>query len=177
MNIDIPTAITAAERGRLQDLAADNYVLEIGSLLGHSTVAMAQVASHVVSVDPHMGYPVDNPRPTLVPFLENLERYGVRDKVTVTVGTHRDVLPWLRSKRFDLIFIDCTGEYDLTHDAITSTFPCLAADGVVCVHDCGHPDWPGALAAVESLEVPFELVDRLAVIPSRDPGIAKGEMA
>lgn len=162
--IDIPTAITPAERGRLQELAADNYVLEVGSLLGHSTVAMAQVASHVVSVDPHVGYPANDPRPTLIPFLMNLNRYDVRDKVTVTVGTHRDVLPWLKPKKFDLIFIDTTGEYDLTLDVITSTLPCLTVDGAVCVHDCGHPDWPGAMAAVESLDVPFELVDRLAVI-------------
>lgn len=162
-NVDIPTALTEAERNELKMLAHGANVLEVGSLLGHSTVTLAQVAQHVVSIDPHEGYPASEPRPTFQRFMENLERYGVRDKVTVIVDTHDKVVPWLQPRSFELVFIDATGEYDLTLDIIRSVKP-LVNSGWIAVHDCGHPDWPGALQAVESYGRPFDLIDRLAII-------------
>lgn len=164
--IQIPTALTPAEHDRLQELADDKVVLEVGSLLGYSTVALAQVARSVVSVDPHTGYPADDPRPTLAPFLANLGHYRVRELVTVMVGTHDDVFRWLKPDTFDMAFIDCTGEFELTLDVIQKCQRFLRRESVVCVHDCGHPDWPGAMAAVKAYGEPFELVDRLAVITS-----------
>ena len=160
----IPTAVTEAERRELRFLAENANVLEVGSLLGYSTIAMAQVARHVVSVDPHEGYPSDRPRPTLRPFLANLVEYGVRDRVTVCVGTHADVLPWLARRAFHLAFIDCTGERELTLDAMRAVVPLLRHSAALCVHDCGHPDWPGALEAVQEFGRPYDLIDRLAVI-------------
>lgn len=165
--IDIPTAVTPAEVRRLRELARGKRVLEIGSLLGHSTVALAQVAEAVVSVDPHEGYPFDNPRPTITPFIDNLVRYGVRDKVTVCVGTDADVLPFLTPHQFHLAFIDATGEYDVTLAAMRRCVPLLTHHAALAVHDCGHPDWPGALDAVADFACEkgtrFELVDRLGV--------------
>lgn len=164
--IDIPTALTLLERDRLQELADNKVVLEVGSLLGHSTISLARVARSVVSVDPHQGYPTADPRPTLEPFLANLDHYRVRELVTVMVGTHDDVFRWLRPNTFDMAFIDCTGEFGLTLNVIQSCERLMRPSSIVCVHDCGHPDWPGAMAAVKAYGKPFELVDRLAVINS-----------
>lgn len=167
MSIDIPTALTDAETAELQRLAAGKDVLEVGSLLGYSTVCLAQVAAHVHSVDPHVGYPVENPRPTLGPFMANLERYGVREKVTVHVGFDADVLPSLRHHQFDLAFLDMTGLYEDTLRGIRLTVPLLRHWAALCVHDCGHPEWPGALAAVEdfatAIGTTFRLIDRLGI--------------
>lgn len=161
---DIPSAVTTLEREKLRHLARGKRVLEIGALLGHSTVALAKVAEHVVSVDPHRGYPQGNPRGTLYAFTANLWRAGVLDKVTVIVDTHDRALPLLAGGQFDGVFIDCTGEYDLTVDVMAMSCRLLRHHGWMAVHDCGHPDWPGALKAVEDFGRPFTLVDRLAVI-------------
>ncbi len=166
MSASIPTAVTPAEARALIDLARGKRVLEVGSLLGYSTVLMAEVARHVVAVDPHEGYPAGDPRPTLAPFLDNLSTHNVRRKVTVLVGTDAD-LPFLAPRSFDLAFIDTTGEYEDTWRIMHAVVPLLRPDGVLAVHDCGHPDWPGAEAAARDFSntyaLPFALVDRLAI--------------
>jgi predicted O-methyltransferase YrrM len=165
--VDIPSAVTPAEAATLDALAAGQIVLEVGALLGHSTVVLARSAKHVISIDPHEGYPAHDPRPTLGPFLSNLERWAVRDKVTVMLGTDADVLPYLQVRSFGLAFIDCTGEYQVTLDALRRCVPLLRHHAAMAVHDCGHPDWPGALEAAETFALEqgrtFELVDRMAV--------------
>lgn len=167
MYIDIPSAVTPAEAAELQRLALGATVLEVGALLGYSTVLLALTAERVHSVDPHEGYPRDNPRPTLLPFLDNLERHGVRDRVTVHVGRDYDVLPAFRGRQFHLAFLDLTGEYEDTLRCMHAVEPLLTHFGRLAVHDCGHPDWPGAMAAAETFAAKrgttFKLVDRLAI--------------
>lgn len=164
---DIPTALTEAEADALAALAFGGRVLEVGALLGHSTVILADAADHVVSVDPHVGYPADDPRPTLNRFLRNLEKYNVREKVTVMIGRDDQVLPYLEQEQFDLIFIDCTGEHDVTAGAMCRAERLLTPHGYLAVHDCGHPHWQGVRQAVEEFAIErklgFTLTDRLAV--------------
>lgn len=164
---DIPTALTLAEAAELASLAEGKIVLEVGSLLGYSTVVLARVAEHVASVDPHEGYPQDDPKPTLGPFLDNLHRYGVSDKVTVWVGRDDKILPHLRAEYYDLVFIDCTGEYELTAAVMQRSKRLLSPEGRLAVHDCGHPNWQGVRRAVEEFALDhktgFVLTDRLAV--------------
>lgn len=171
--VEIPTAITAAERDELERLAAGKRVLEIGALLGHSTVAMARVAESVVSVDPHEGYPRVAPRPTLLRFLENLREYGVRDRVVVCVAPDWQALPMLRERLFDLAFIDCDGEYETTLHAMRATVPLLRHHAALVVHDHGHPDWPGASRAIREFArergTAFRTVDTLAVFEQTWP--------
>lgn len=166
---DIPTALTDKEADELVRRAFGRSVLEIGALLGYSTVVLASAADRVISVDPHIGYPADDPRPTLNRFLRNLDRYGVRDTVTVMLGRDDEVLPLLAENQFDLAFVDCTGEYDTTLNAMKRATQLLKKGGALAVHDCGHPDWPGANKAVLEFarvhELFFHLTDRLAVFP------------
>lgn len=163
----IPSAITPAEALELSRLAESATVLEIGALLGHSTVVMAQNAHVVHSVDPHEGYPADNPRPTLQPFIQNLVDHGVRNRVRVHVGLDHEILPILKDGSFDLVFIDITGLYQDTYMAMKFSVCKLRHSGVLAVHDCGHPDWPGAMRAVDDFSAnyrrPYRTVDRLAI--------------
>jgi predicted O-methyltransferase YrrM len=153
--IAIPTAMTDVEAA-LASLAAGGVVLEVGALLGYSTVVLASRAEFVLSIDPHDGYPDGDPRPTLAPFLENLARYGVRDKVAVIVEPAEKALPFLASEYFDLVFVDVTGRYEDTIAVMEGTMPLLRTGGVLAVHDCGHPEWPGVNRAVKEF-------DRLAI--------------
>ncbi len=161
---DIPSAVTDAEAETLRRLAFGGAVLEVGSLLGRSTVALAGVAASVLSVDPHDGYPENDPRPTLQPFLENLERAGVRSNVTVCVATAQQALPFLRPQQFDLAFVDCTGHYDVTLAIAELAMPLLRFDGVLCIHDFAHPQWPDVSRVVYDLDHNYWVVDRMAVL-------------
>lgn len=163
----IPTAVTKKEIEQMAELAKGQRVLEIGSLLGYSTTILAQVASIVHSVDPHEGYPADDPKPTLEPFLKNLQIAGVRSKVVVHIGTDKQVLPSLRNAYFGLAFIDITGLYEDTLASMYLAEDKLTHSGVLCVHDCGHPEWPGAMEAITDFATDqtreYRLVDKLAI--------------
>ena len=159
---DIPTALTPSEARTLYGLAFEQNVLEFGSLLGYSTVVMAQSAKKVYAVDPHEGYPAADPRPTLVQFLDNLNRYGVRDRVVPIIGKGQDIAPMFAPGHFGLVFIDITraaGELiDIAHDL---------APAVIAVHDFGIQIWDGATIAVRNyarrIDRDFRLVDTLAI--------------
>jgi len=146
---DIPCALQELERNALAGAAAGHsYVLEVGALLGGSTVLLAKNAHHVVSVDPHEGYPEHNPQPTYQTFIDNLYAYGVRDKVTVITSRVQDVI-LTGARRFGLIFIDATGKYKDTQEILEHVAPWLEPWGTLAVHDYGRPDWPGVRVAVD----------------------------
>lgn len=164
--MSIPTAITEREAACLCRHAAGRLVLEVGALLGFSTVTLASVAIHVISVDPHEGYPNGEAPETLSEFRRNLHTYGVTHKVTPVIGTD-SILPMLAPGSFGMAFIDTTGEFEDTYRIIRAVLPLLAPESVLAVHDCGHPDWPGALEAVEQFshefDILYRLTDRLAI--------------
>jgi hypothetical protein len=158
--IDIPTAVTARETAALQSLAAGRRVVEAGSLLGYSTVALAQVADQVVSIDPHDGYPYWQPRPTFDVFNENIRRHGVSGRVAPIVGLGEQ---YLGSHPADVAFIDLTGFYG-------DTLRCLEAarTPIVCCHDYARGGCSGATEAVDFFArrggYAVRTVDTLAVI-------------
>ena len=172
--MNIPTAVTGDEIQELQRLAAGGFVLEIGSLLGFSTIQLAMVADRVVSIDPHEGYPENDPKPTLHQFLSNLRIHGVRDKVSVCVGTDEDFLGFFDEEAFDLVFIDAMGTYHVTKHIMDSAWRLVSLSGYMAVHDVGHPDWPGAGQAVtefcDHYKLPYQRVGTLATFNRNDVG-------
>ena len=167
--MNIKSAVTAAEIARLAALAAGKRVVEVGSLLGFSTVHLARAACRVVAIDPHDGYPYYNPSPTLPEFLGNLERFGVLPKVDVRVGYAQDWLPKLSEKHgsisdnFGLTFIDATGFYEDTKFCLAH-----APSPVIAVHDYGRRGCGGVEKAVKEFcwqtGKSFDVTGTLAVI-------------
>jgi predicted O-methyltransferase YrrM len=153
---------------QLMELAEGKVVLEVGSLLGFSTTCLARTAEVVHAVDPHRGYPDDNPKDTLIPFLANLEYYGVRNKVVPHIGTIQDIAPFLRAGSFDLAFIDISGHYRDTMECMHACIDLIDMAAPMCVHDYDLPGWPGVKESVDAFvkdsEMDFELVGTLAVI-------------
>lgn len=162
--LGIPTALTMAEHDELMYLAAGKLVLEVGALLGTSTIAMATTAALVHSVDPHEGYPAKNPRPTLEQFIHNLKRYRVADVVVPLVGRDDQILPFLRPRSYDFAFVDLSLTDGTTERVVWHARRLLRPEGVLAVHDYGHETWPGATRVVDSLRLPFRLVDTLAIM-------------
>jgi len=141
--IEIPTALTVGETKLLQSIAAGKSVIEAGSLLGYSTVAMARRARQVHAIDPHDGYPAFAPRPTLDVFLRNIRRHGVTERVVPVVGSVLDVLPGLSA---DVCFLDLTGARELTQAALELA---LDACPVVAVHDYARGGCDGCTRVVD----------------------------
>lgn len=170
---DIPTALTPAETAALQAVARDKYVLEIGALLGYSTLAIAQTARRVVSVDPHKGYPADNPRPTWDIYCRNLRRYPeLRERIHPMKRRWQDAFGWGSwVYPYEVVFMDLTGEYEDTRECLAYFAPEWGwVLKTIAVHDCGHPDWPGVMKAVEWMKKrlgpyhwTYEQFDRLGI--------------
>jgi predicted O-methyltransferase YrrM len=169
--IDIPTALTELEATTLAQLAHGKNVLEVGSLLGFSTITMAATAEHVWSVDPHEGYPEDDPKPTFTTFIGNLQLYGVDERVTAIKDTDN----WLLSPGQDLpvpidfAFIDATGHYADTIRIMERAYELMHPDAqIMAVHDYGILAWPGAGEAVRDFctqrGLNFGVVDTLALV-------------
>lgn len=142
--LDIRSAMTDYETERLGFWARGRSVVEMGSLLGYSTVVMARVASSVVSVDLHNGYPSFGlPNDTEREFRQNLERYNVAKKVTVIIGDYRQASKWPA----DCALVDLDGSFDTTYDA------CLRSQArLVMVHDYQRVYCRGVAEAVAALE-------------------------
>lgn len=131
---DVLSNVTAAECGRLAELAAGRRVLEIGSYLGRSTIAMAATAQVVHSIDPHNGGPAEDPN-TLPGFLTNLTRYGVRDRVIVHVGVSAQIAALFRPSSFEVVFIDAAHHRPYVDADLRLSIGCLAPGGTIAFHD------------------------------------------
>jgi hypothetical protein len=125
------------EGATLAELARGRRVIEVGSYLGLSTVCLAREAKHVVAVDTFDGRGTPRPRPCLDAFLANLERYGVRDRVT-PVNPDADI----PGGPFDLAFIDGAHDRASVEADVRLVLPRLAPGGLVAFHDYGgeHAD-------------------------------------
>lgn len=156
----IVSSITANEKRRLQDLARDRTVLEIGSAYGYSTIILAQAATHVIAVDPHAGEYAG----TWEAIHENLAAFGVTDKVELVRDYSDKALPAMIAdgRQFGLIFIDGCHESPTVDSDILHALQLLEPTGKIAVHDY---DWglPDVKRACERLGEPSEIIDSLWV--------------
>jgi predicted O-methyltransferase YrrM len=161
----IPTAITAEETAALVELARERVVLELGAQFGHSTVAMAEVALQVWSVDWHHGDPQAGFQYTLPAYFENVRAAAGVGRIIPVVGKFADVLPMLRPASFDLIFHDGLHELEaMVHD-LTLARGLLRWSGAIACHDYGIYDVAEATAGV--IGPPHRVVGSLAIWQSR----------
>ena len=120
------------EAHKLQELAEDKNVLEIGVWKGRSAVAMAAVAEHVTACDYFRGDGFTGQACTLKDCWQNLWRLELTpDWVTVILGTMYQVVPRLDLAQFDFAFYDANHTYEHTRDALQM----LDGVPVIAVHD------------------------------------------
>lgn len=137
------------EEGKaLWRLAEGKRVLEVGSYCGCSTICLAQSAASVLSVDPHDGRGTPAPMQTFTQFQNNVERYGLSDRVEAHIGTLADDLP---ATDFDLIFIDGRHDAESVREDIRLALPRLAPGGLLAFHDYQASEHPGIEIAVDEL--------------------------
>jgi predicted O-methyltransferase YrrM len=159
----IPTALTRAELSRLGELARGRLVLELGSGYGASTVALAQSARRVHAVDWHRGDEQAGRHDTLGPYVANLERHGVADRVVTHIGRFDDAVAVMRPGSFELAFLDGCHDRGHVEADLALVLPLLTPGAAVAFHDYGRygvTEVVDELAAGGSLEV----TDSLAVV-------------
>lgn len=149
---NVPGMLTEAEGAVLAELAAGKVVLELGSYTGLSTIVMARVAEHVVTVDWHRGDESMGFRPwsTLRTLEENVEKHGVRDKVTVIAGLFQRVVPLLRDRQFDLVYIDGTHHHGSIVLDTGLAWTRLRDGGKIAWHDADRVEVQRAILAATS---------------------------
>jgi hypothetical protein len=139
IKVDIPTALSLRETKLLKRLSIGKGVLEIGSLLGYSTVNIAKEARIVTSIDPHEGYPYDGAETTIHKFINNLAKYKV-DNVKV----HKNMFQDVELGNHDFAFIDLDGTYETTKSVLeyTKDIP------LITIHDYGRQGCSGVAEAI-----------------------------
>ncbi|MBP3954180.1 class I SAM-dependent methyltransferase [Gemmata sp. G18] len=142
----VPGWLSCAEGRALWELARDKRVLELGRFHGRSTVALAQSARAVVSVD------------VLDPAHAAgwLERFGVSGNVTLLQSKFAEIDP--RLGPFDLIFVD--GEHDEANVRadVELALSLLAPGGCLAFHDYPDPSWPDVRRVVDAIAAERGLV-------------------
>lgn len=148
----IPTAISPREVAHLQREGRGQRVLDVGSLLGFSTIMLSRVASSVVSIDTHQGY---SGGPTLELLRSHVARYaGCPVELLV-----EDALVAAPRVIGSVAFVDLTGEETLTFDVISQL---ASSVRTVVVHDCCRPHCAGVGRAIERVSfTPIAHVDTL----------------
>ena len=154
----IPSALSKRECALLAHYARRRYVTEVGSLLGRSTIAMAETATHVVAIDRHCGY--DGwPNDTERQLRRNLCVSGVAKRVLVIKDDYTEMFRYPA----DFVFIDLDGSYLTTAYAMN-----LAQSPLVAVHDYQRTSCQGVGEAVEDCGYKvIERADSLIVMEKR----------
>lgn len=140
-------------------------IVEIGSLVGKSTVALASLRRHkVVSIDPHDGpwekdyYIGDRDRRvewgnTLEEFQNNLRYYGVDDNVDIIQKRSDDAAAeWDYEHRICLHFIDGCHEYEQVKKDYTLWVDKMIGGCVIAFHDYNPHSFPEVVEAVDEIE-------------------------
>jgi hypothetical protein len=175
------------ERAELERLAAGKNVVEFGCYCGKSTVAMARVAEHVTAVDdfrgvaPHAcldsGGKVTTPgheTELMAEFADNIWKFGVKDKVSVIVGTAESKVRSIPLAGVGFVFYDADHSYEATYHVGGALFERMIDEGLNCTiafHDYNADD-PGVIKAVKQLSREFKrsfrVVSTLAIFDASD---------
>ena len=131
---------------RAVEVPATGRIVEIGSFRGRSMIAIARAApagAEVVAIDPHAGNDrgpqeiegfADEAAVDSKVFLDNLERAGVRDRVTYVRKFSHDALGDV-DQPIDLLHIDGAHRYAPASDDIRSWGARVSPGGTMLVHD------------------------------------------
>jgi predicted O-methyltransferase YrrM len=154
---EIQTSITEPEAHTLIQLARDKNVLEIGAAYGYSTILMAQVAEHVLSVDPHLVHD------SLSTHTRNLKLYGVEDRVARIVCSSKEALAPMDPWPFDFIFVDGDHTAEGLWSDVLSALRLCRPGGTIAFHDWDETTCPDVKPTLEKWMRPDYVIDTLAV--------------
>ncbi|OWK37955.1 class I SAM-dependent methyltransferase [Fimbriiglobus ruber] len=135
----VPGWLTYREGRELWAAARGRRVLELGRLYGRATVALAQSAAALVSVD------IEDPEPAG----SWLARFGLAGRADLRRGAFADIVPSLGS--FDLVFVDGSHDGPSVRADLALARSVLAPGGTLACHDYPDPFWPDVRREVDAV--------------------------
>jgi hypothetical protein len=139
-------------------------IVEVGSLLGKTTIPLASLRMHrVISIDPHDGpweldYSIGNRDRrlemgnTLEKFKANLKHYGVDDNVTIVQEySDKAAEQWNKDDVICCIFIDGCHEYEWVKHDYHAFKPFMHERCVIAFHDYQPGSFPEVVRAVDEI--------------------------
>jgi len=140
-------------------------IVEVGSLLGRTTIALASLRMHrVIAIDPHDGpWEIDfklgsrdrriEMGNTLERFKSNLKHYGVDDNVTIVQEySDKAAKQWNKDDVICAIFIDGCHEYEWVKHDFYAFRPFMHERCVIAFHDYNSQAFPEVCRAVDEIE-------------------------
>jgi predicted O-methyltransferase YrrM len=136
----------------LQDHAAGKVCLEIGSWYGRSTVAMAETASHIYTIDTFKGLPPAQDQSDVFTSLEGFLKYTAGyNNISVMIGRSQDLVPAMRDESVDMVFIDGSHDYQSVKADAVNSLRVLKPGGEMFFHDYYPDSYPGVKKSVSEL--------------------------
>jgi hypothetical protein len=146
------------------DFPPECVFVEIGSLLGKTTIPLASLRMHrVISIDPHDGpWEIDSGiggrdrriemGNTLEKFKANLKYYGVEDNVTIVQEfSDKAAEQWNKEDVICCIFIDGCHEYEWVKHDYYAFKPFMHERCVIAFHDYNPRSFPQVVLAVDEI--------------------------
>jgi predicted O-methyltransferase YrrM len=99
---------------------------------------MARTASRLYALDTFEGDKDTGKQPTLYPFLQTLDRHGVRHKVVILAGSVEDLIPILGG-RVGMVFVDGSHDDQSVERDTLLALRLTAPGGVIAWHDWRMP--------------------------------------
>lgn len=158
------------------------FILEVGSWVGESAVALCVPRAEMLCVDPFTGNSGDwtgrlaEMADIEAMFMENTSGLDIVLSKETSLGEAKKFSRWsafMFRTVFDIIFLDASHDYEDTKADIEAWWPHLADDGVLLVHDYNTLQFPGVTQAVN--EWFGEHVEGIGLCPTGE--IAKIEKA
>jgi len=126
-----------------------NY-LEIGTFYGANLLSVANTYglhndTKLYCIDPWEDYPdypeYKNEQPVIYnTFIQNIEKYGVKDKIVINRGYSSSEIPKFQDEFFDIIYIDGNHEPEYVLEDAVLSFRKLKKGGIMIFDDYG---WGG----------------------------------
>jgi predicted O-methyltransferase YrrM len=156
----VPGWCSDIEAAALQQFSGGKKVLEIGVWKGRSTIAMAAVAYHVLSIDHFIG---DNFAGPSNPRQETITRLtSYQSIVSLCVGDWVRIVEYIDLSKFDMIYYDADHTYEATKQFLDIIH---GFKGVIALHDVdNNPNHAGVKQALHEYTTDYTLYDRLAII-------------
>lgn len=134
-------------------------LVEIGSFKGKSLCSVSDIIKSnslkVFSIDTFEGTESDNhdeawTKGMFQIFTDNIEKFGITDKVTVLKGMSSDMVKHLENESADLVFIDGDHTYEGCYKDIVDYLPIVKIGGVLSGHDY-NSTFKGVIQATSEL--------------------------
>ncbi|MFB2834726.1 class I SAM-dependent methyltransferase [Floridanema evergladense] len=153
---NLPQAVTL--QTIVKQLPPRAKVVELGSYKGRSSVAIAAVLpaeSILYCVDHFQGseehiishFDVSN---LLAEFTQNIEKFGVKDKISTLVMTTSEAATKFDSESVDLVFLDASHDYDSVRADLLNWYPKIKPGGFLLCDDY-EVGWSGVMRAIKTV--------------------------